>query len=34
MAILLAVYTAASGIGASVTLEVTFTTTPDLRARN
>ena len=34
MAILLAVYTAASGIGASVTLDVTFTTTPDLRARN
>ena len=31
IAILLAVYTAASGIGASVTLEVTFTTTPDLR---
>ena len=34
MAILLAVYTATSGIGASVALEVTFTTTPDLRARN
>ena len=34
IAILLAVYAAASGIGASVTLEVTFTTTPDRRARN
>jgi hypothetical protein len=28
------VYAAASGIGAKVTLEVTFTTTPDLLARN
>src|ERR1044072_7695169 len=34
IAILLAVYAAASGLGASVTLDVTFTTTPDLRARN
>ena len=34
MAILLAVYTATSGIGASAALDVTFTTTPDLRARN
>src|SRR6185503_12179682 len=34
MAVLLAVYTATSGIGASVALEVTFTTTPDLRARS
>jgi hypothetical protein len=34
MAILLAVYADASGIRASVALEVTFTTTPDLRARN
>ena len=34
MAILLAVYTATSGIGASVALEVTFTITPDRRARN
>src|SRR5215510_502734 len=34
MAILLAVYAAASGIGASVTLDVTFTTTPDRCARN
>ena len=34
IAILLAVYTATSGIGASVALEVTFTTTPDRRARN
>ena len=31
---LLAVYAAANGIRASVTLEVTFTTTPDLRVRN
>ena len=34
MAVLLAVYAATSGIGASVALEVTFTTTPDFRARN
>jgi hypothetical protein len=34
IAILLAVYSAASGIGASVTLDVTFTTTPDRHARN
>ena len=34
MATLLAVYTAANGIGVSVTLDVTFTTTPDLRSRN
>jgi hypothetical protein len=34
IAILLAVYTAASGIGVSVTLDVTFTTTPDRRVRN
>src|SRR5215831_14019002 len=34
MAALLAVYAAASGILASVTLDVTFTTTPDLRSRN
>src|SRR5215470_2068192 len=34
MAALLAVYAAASGILASVALDVTFTTTPDLRSRN
>ncbi len=34
MAILLAVYVATKGIGASGALEVTFTTTPDLRARS
>jgi len=34
MAILLAVYTATNGIGASVALDVTFTTAPDLRARS
>ncbi|SRR6266571_1574661 len=32
MAILLAFYTATIGIGASVAPDVTFTTTPDLRA--
>jgi hypothetical protein len=34
MAVLLAVYAAASGIRASVTFEVTFTTTHVLRSRN
>src|SRR5262249_29739665 len=34
MAILLAVYAAARGMGASVTLDVTLTMTPDRRARN
>ena len=34
IAVLLAVYAATSGIGASVALEVTFTITPDRRARN